>query len=202
MHTEIELKLSIANQDILLLQQHPLLMTCYSGPQKQKLYSIYFDTPDMLLTQLKMALRLRLVGTQWIQTLKGEGKVENGLHQRLEWEVPVARSEPDFEQLLKSPWVSVFTPVIQKQLVPIFVTDFWRTTWQVSLENGQIEVALDIGEVQANDLHTSISEVELELKSGDPESLNYLAKALQELVPLIPEDQSKADRGYQLFRGR
>lgn len=202
MHTEIELKLLIDRSDIALLQQHPLLKSaCESGPQTQKLHSIYFDTPELDLTRLKMALRLRLAGTQWIQTVKGGGKVEGGLHQRQEWEVPVTDGTPDFVTLAASPWPTVFTPNLQSRLIPIFVTDFWRTTWLLEQDNGVVELALDIGQVQSKNEQVPICEVELELKSGDPASLFDLAKTLQESIPLQPEDKSKADRGYTLYRG-
>ena len=202
MHTEIELKLLIDHSDIPLLQQHPLLKSaCQSGPQRQKLHSIYFDTPELDLTRLKMALRLRLAGMQWIQTVKGGGTVEGGLHQRQEWEVPVAEGKPDFGKLAESPWCGVFTPDIQSRLIPIFVTDFWRTTWLLEYANSVVELALDMGQVQANNKQVPICEVELELKSGDPAALFDLAQTLQTSIPLQPEDRSKADRGYGLYSG-
>ena len=201
MHTEIEMKLLIEHADIPLLQQHPILNSASkSAPQKQKLHSVYFDTPELSLAQQKIALRLRLAGAEWIQAVKGGGKVEGGLHRRQEWEVPVADGKPDFGKLAESPWSSIFTPNIQSRLIPIFVTDFWRTTWMLELENGVIELALDIGQVQANDEQMPICEVELELKSGDPAALFDLAGILQTSITLRPEDQSKADRGYKLYR--
>lgn len=203
MQTEIELKLLIDRSDTDRLQAHPLLKSaCKSGPQKQKLHSIYFDTPELDLTRLKIALRLRLVGTQWIQTVKGGGKVEGGLHQRQEWEVPVADGKPDFGKLAESPWCSIFTSDLQSRLTPIFVTDFWRTTWLLELADSKVEMALDMGYVQARNEQTPICEIELELKAGDPASLFDLAKTLQASIPLQPEDQSKADRGYTLYRGQ
>jgi len=200
-HTEIELKLLIDSSDIPLLQQHPILKSaCKSGPQRQKLHSIYFDTPELELARLKIALRLRLLGTQWIQTVKGGGKVEGGLHQREEWEVEVADNKPDFEKLSQSPWSSVFTSNLQRRLIPVFATDFWRTTWLLELAEGVVELALDIGEIQANNRQLSICEVELELKSGDTKSLFELAHTLQASFPLQPENQSKAEQGYRLYR--
>ena len=203
MHTEIELKLLIDPADIPLLQQHPVLKNAHQPePDRQKLHSIYFDTPECDLARLKMALRLRLVGKQWIQTVKGGGKVEGGLHQRQEWEVPVVGGAPDFEKLAESPWSGVFTPSLQSRLAPIFVTDFWRTTWLLEGAEGVVELALDTGEVQASLARVAICEVELELKSGKPAALFDLASMLQTSIALKPEDQSKADRGYMLYRNR
>ena len=200
MHTEIELKLLIDSSSIPQLLRHPLLKSaCKSGPLKEKLHSIYFDTPDLALVRVQIALRLRQNGEHWIQTVKGGGKVEEGLHQRSEWEVPVTGNLPDLDKLLESPWRSFFTPDIQNRLVPIFFTDFWRTTWLIELPNGLIELALDVGEIEAKNKHVPICEVELELKSGVPESLFDLARELRKSITLQPEDRSKAGRGYMLY---
>ena len=147
----------------------------------------------------QIALRLRLVGGYWIQTVKGGGKVEEGLHQRSEWEVPVTGGILDLDKLSASPWHNFFTPDIQGRLIPIFVTDFWRTIWLMELPNCLIELALDEGEIQAKNKQVPICEVELELKSGAPESLFDLARELRKSIVLQPEDRSKADRGYMLY---
>ncbi|CAH1070343.1 Adenylate cyclase [Candidatus Nitrotoga sp. 1052] len=202
MHTEIELKLLIDSANIPQLLQHPLLKSaCKSGPLRQKLHSIYFDTPDLELMRQRIALRLRQAGGHWIQTVKGSGNVEGGLHQRPEWEVPVTGGMPDFDKLSVSPWHSFFTPDIQNRLIPIFVTDFWRTIWLMELPNGLIELALDAGEIQAKNKQVPICEVELELKSGAPASLFDLARELRKSIALQPEDRSKADRGYKFYSG-
>jgi inorganic triphosphatase YgiF len=198
MQTEIELKLAIANSDIPLLQQQPLLA---GAPQKQLLHNIYFDTPELDLTQKKMALRLRLVDGLWVQTLKGGGKVEGGLHQRQEWEVPVAGEQLDFAQLRSSPWGELFNADLQSRLQAIFETNFWRSTWLLHMSKGTIELALDVGQVQAKGQTTPICEVELELKSGTADAIGELAAILQASVPLLPENRSKADKGYCLYLG-
>lgn len=201
MHTEIELKLLIDSSNIPRLLQHPLLKSaCKSELLRQKLHSIYFDTSDLALMREQIALRLRQADGHWFQTVKGGGKVEEGLHQRPEWEVPVTGNTPDFNKLSASPWRNFFTPGIQSRLIPLFVTDFWRTTWLIELPNGLIELALDVGEIKAKDKQAPICEVELELKSGTPESLFDLARELRKSITLQPEDKNKAGRGYMLYR--
>lgn len=197
MHTEIELKLVINSVDIPALMNHPLLNSVNS--ERKPLRNIYFDTPDLTLVNQKMAFRMRLVDSRWIQTVKGGGKVEGGLHQRNEWEVEVAGEKPDFEKLSQSPWHSIFTPDIHNAMVPLFETNFWRTTWLIELPKGLVELALDVGEIQVGNLTEPISEVELELKSGKPDALFELAELLNETVTLQTEDKSKAERGYALY---
>ena len=200
-NTEVELKLLIDPADIPRLRRHPLLKAlCPSGPKTRKLTSIYFDTDDFVLKNQAIALRVRRSGRQWIQTVKGGGSVQAGLHQRDEWEAPVAHSTPDFTKITDPGLIRLFAREdLRQRLHPVFVTEFNRTIWLLETEAGdRVEMALDRGEVRADQGKSTISEVELELKAGNPAALYELALALQEAVPLRPENASKAERGYAL----
>ncbi len=200
-NTEVELKLLIDPADIPRLRRHPLLKAlCPSGPKTRKLTSIYFDTDDFDLKNKTIALRVRRSGRQWIQTIKGGGSVRAGLHQRDEWEAPVAHDEPDFTKISDPRLIGLFaTDALRQNLHPVFVTEFSRTVWLLETEAGdQVEMALDRGEIRADRGSSTICEVELELKAGSPAALYELALALQEAVPLRAENASKAERGYAL----
>jgi triphosphatase len=199
--TEIELKLLIAPADIPGLRRHPLLKTlCTSGPKTRALTSIYFDTDDFVLKNQSIALRVRRSGRQWIQTIKGGGSVQAGLHQRDEWEVPVAHGTPDFSKITDPALLRLFAGEdLRQRLLPVFVTEFKRTVWLLQTAAGdQVEMALDQGEIRAGQKSTAICEVELELKAGNPAALYELALALQQAAPLRAENASKAERGYAL----
>ena len=62
-----------------------------------------------------------------------------------------------------------------------------------------MEVCLDEGEICCGELKEPISEIELELKRGDIANIYKIASKLQSTVSLIPENKSKAARGYQLY---
>ncbi|HTD06302.1 CHAD domain-containing protein, partial [Undibacterium sp.] len=64
----------------------------------------------------------------------------------------------------------------------------------------EVEFALDQGIVQSNGRQETISEIELELKSGQPERLFELALQLQKKIPVRIANISKAQRGYALYR--
>ena len=199
--TEIELKLLIDPADIPRLRRHPLLKAlCPSGPKTRKLTSIYFDTDDFVLKNQAIALRVRRSGRQWIQTVKGGGSVQAGLHQRDEWEAPIAHSTPDFTKITDPGLIRLFArEELRQRLHPVFVTEFNRTIWLLETEAGdQVEMALDQGEIRSDQSSAPICEVELELKVGSPAALYELALALQEAAPLCAENASKADRGYAL----
>jgi triphosphatase len=83
----------------------------------------------------------------------------------------------------------------------MFSTVFQRNIWiLLTAEGGLIELALDQGEVKAGSLSELISELELELKAGEQSELLALAEQLQAELKLEPFNQSKAERGYRLFK--
>lgn len=204
MASETELKLLIQKADQALLA--PLLAArgaVFQGVKR--LENTYFDTPDLALNQARIALRLRFTGSRWLQTLKTAGIRQGALSQRGEWEMPVAGSllEPEHlpQEVLKPEWVT--------RLQPLFTTHFTRQVWLLQGLDPQqepwvIEVAADIGEVALPDEASArdpISEVELELKVGNPQQLFNLASELATELTLHPGLLSKAARGFRLLRG-
>jgi triphosphatase len=174
--------------------------------RKIQLTNVYFDTPDRALAKAKSAVRLRGTPDQWLQTYKTAGESQEGLHNRHEWELPVAGEALEIPALLEicdddnaANALSDAAP----ELIALFRTDFSRVIWDVEIEGSKIEAALDLGEVTAQvdgeRLTTPISELELELKSGNEEALNSLAAQMRgAFLYLQPEDASKARRGYDL----
>lgn len=206
MPKEIELKLSLPANRIKQLLHLPLLDNLsISAFTKQKLHTIYYDTPNLTLKQQHCALRLRRAGKQWLQTIKTEGSAASGLHERDEWEVPVANNQLDFTQLSDPTMIKIFSNAeLSKQLQPIFMTEFTRHTRMLQLREGsQIEFCLDHGKISANHAEEPLAEIELELKSGKAVELFHFALTLVQTLPwpLRLENMSKAERGYMLYTG-
>ena len=202
MPTETELKLRITPAHLAKLRRHDLFRTHQlSQPSTRHLHNIYFDTPKLDLHRNEMALRLRRVSGHWLQTLKGGGSVKGGLHQRNEWEASVPSARLDFTILDAAVWDEHLPPRLRKKLKPVFVTDFHRTSRMVEWQGAQIEVCMDHGEVKTSQHSAPICEVELELKSGEPQQLFELALAILEIVPFELEAVSKAERGFRLMSG-
>ncbi|MDD2721686.1 MAG: CHAD domain-containing protein [Gallionella sp.] len=202
MTTETELKLRITPEDMGRLKRHALLKTHQvAKPVTRHLHNIYFDTPELDLNRREMALRLRLAGGRWLQTLKGGGSIRGGLHQRNEWEVPVASDQLDFS-VFEAAVCDEFLPLpLRDRLEAVFATDFQRSSQILEWQGAQIEVCMDHGEVRAGTDSAPICEVELELKSGTPLQLFELALAILEIVPFELESVSKAERGFRLMAG-
>jgi len=198
---EIELKLLIAPADVARLRRFTVPAGWTRGTPKHKnLLSIYFDTGDLFLRQRAIALRVRRDGQRWIQTVKAGGSAKAGLHSRIETEAGVAHDHPDFTKIDDPSLAELFhSPELHERLQPVFTTEFRRTIWLLQSGKGDtVEMALDLGEIRAGQTALPISEVELELKSGNPAVLYEAALALLDRVPLHLENASKAERGYAL----
>jgi triphosphatase len=204
---EVELKLLVDAKTREALLRHPLLNPEGApAPHEQTLSDTYFDTPELRLRHCDVGLRVRHAGHGWIQTMKCGGGVSSGLHSRNEWESPVAGPAPDLAQLRKlvddkkARRDLLGAAALAKRLAPVFTTRVKRTVWDLHLQNGDhIECALDQGRLECGDKKAPISELELELKAGDPALLFDFALALQQDLPLHIGNQSKADRGYALL---
>ncbi len=193
---EIELKLALQPRHRAQFRRHPLLNKI--TPVQHPLLSIYFDTAKFDLMRRGIALRLRRVNNRWVQTLKAETQSVGALTNRPEWEVTVTDGKhPDFSALPPVA-LDLLAGIKLKRILPVFTTEFQRTTWQIESEQTQAEVALDSGKIHTDDASSNICEVEIELKSGNPEFLFDVAIQLLEHVPLRVEPRSKAERGYIL----
>ena len=204
MSTEVELKFRLSPQYSVDIEQLQLLKDfSVIKPIKQRLYSIYYDSPDFTLQKNRVALRVRKVGSLWIQTIKSGGTIQDGLHQHNEWENPITDDNPDFSQIPDQSIKDFFAEEkLRRSLQPIFVTDFYRTTYLLEPEQGfELELCLDEGKIIANQRAQPICEIELELKSGNTSQLLQFAEKLQRNCPfpLIPENTNKAMRGYTLL---
>lgn len=201
MAVETELKLLVQTDQLALLQAHPLLNDLPDGRQiRQRLYNCYYDTPQFDLRDNRISVRVRQTPDQFIQTLKTAGSREAGLSRRNEWEWPLISEQLDLELLTPPDWPLGET--VKQQLMPCFVTDFERQIWWLEWQGdseGEIEVALDIGQISAAGNHQAICELELELKSGNESILHELAALLSETLDLTPSDISKAQRGFEMM---
>lgn len=200
MATEIELKLSLPPEAQSLLARQSVLRKAVSK-HTQQLVNIYYDTPSLFLHNRGIALRLRKQGRIWLQTVKCTGSSAAGLSSRPEWETPYSGhfdfAAIDDRQVRRQ----LDRPYLRKRLMPLFETSIRRTTWRFEPAPGCVfHLMLDRGWVAAAGRRESISEVELELECGDVNELFRLAQALADRLPLVPQIQSKAERGYRLYQ--
>lgn len=202
METEIELKFFVSpefsSQLLRKISEAKILQQ-----SSRMLGNVYFDTPDQILRQHDIGLRVRRFDDVFVQTLKTAGRVVAGLHQRPEYNAETTGNDPDLSLHPADAWPEgINVAEVQQQLAPLFSTDFERQQWLIAMPDGsQIELAFDQGEVSANGRTSPICEVELELKSGQTDALFTLARELCADGGMRLGNLSKAARGYRLAAG-
>ncbi|UUZ67660.1 CYTH domain-containing protein [Polaromonas sp. P2-4] len=120
---EIELKLRLPPSALAALRADPLLAKLRTT--RKQLDNIYFDTPQRTLELARIGLRLRRDGRRWLQTVKGGGNSNAGLHQREEIEFAVAGPALEWLPLAGTSFEPVLKP-LKAQLAPQFRTHFAR----------------------------------------------------------------------------
>lgn len=197
---ETEIKLRIGPDGVDALARHALFRDHPADDRHE--VTTYFDTPDLALARQGYSLRIRTDGTQRIQTLKSAGDGHDVALQRGEWEHPVADETPDLAMLADTPAAVALQAAGANGLHPVVVTDVHRCSRKLQLSNGAVvEASLDRGTIQADGQSDPVSELELELKQGEPGALYRLAIELAGSARLILEPLSKAERGRRLRDG-
>lgn len=201
MHQEVELKLALPRRALAALRRHPLIVDGSTPTGRAvTLENTYYDTAALALKSRKVALRTRRQGRKWLQTVKCASQSTGGLTSRPEWEQPFADGF-DFSAIDNS---SVRKLLLRhaNALIPVFSTRFRRETRVYAPREGtRILIMIDTGTVIAGERSEPICEVELELETGAPLDLLDLAAVLARDLPLLPNDTSKAERGYRLHLG-
>ena len=198
MEEETELKLSATPRTLARLAADPRLGKPRAATQS--LVAIYFDTPRFSLWRKGMVLRLRRERGRWVQTVKGRGALEAGLHRRIEAANPARSAVPDLDRIADPDLRKRIAAILgAKHLVPIFRVEVSRETRLVSPAPGSaIEVSIDRGAIVAGASRVPVSEVELELKAGPASRLFELALAVSQRHAARLAQRSKAERGYEL----
>ncbi len=200
MSQEIELKLALPEAEHRNFLRHPLLRKA-TRRESYQLVNLYYDTPELALRKHGVALRLRAQGKVWLQTVKCAGQAAGGISARPEWETAYA-GHFDFSAIddpAVRDWLD--RPKLRSRIAPIFETNFMRMVWILAPATGtELMLVLDRGWIAAGGRREAISEIEIELLSGDPAHLFSVARKLAERIPVAPAARSKADRGYRLFK--
>ena len=203
MVTEIELKYFVTSEHTQenitqLFTEQQLSFTCV----KKKLVNCYYDTANLDFRHHDMGLRVRGCDGQLEQTIKTAGVVIAGLHQRPEYNVDIEKNFPELALFPTEIWqADQRVEQLQASLIPLFSTDFIRIIWLVTLPSGSVvEVAFDLGNISSDGRSVNICEIELELVSGKTSELLFLAKMIFSVVSVRPSSQSKAARGYRLWK--
>ena len=168
-----------------------------SPPRTRQMQAVYFDTPDLALSQGGVSLRIRQSGDTRTQTIKVADAKAAGLFARSEWEIEVADLTPVIDDRTPIP---TLLGDEAGTVAPIFTVAVERLTWIVDSGEASIELVLDRGHVSAGDRQSPVCELELELKRGEPGALFALAKTIAAHFPVRLGVVTKSERGYDLLR--
>jgi len=189
---ETELKFDVTPQALRRLAKHPAL----AGDAAAVTYkATYFDTPQLDLRKNSLSLRVRKEGDRFVQAVKrvrGED-----MFARDEWETEVASAGLDLTALDATP-VGKALKGDYTALRPIFVSNVTRASRDLTFGQDRILVTVDTGKLIAGKATAPVLEMELELKSGDAETLFKLARDLFENAPIRLSLLTKSDRGFAL----
>ena len=200
MENEIELKIMLDEQNIApvsewLVKQHIL------DERETTLGNTYFDTPEQYFAQNQMGFRVRVKNHRYEMTLKTKGEIVGGLHIRPEYNLPLENEKPDFKRLVSHFNLQIGgSDQIAEALIPTFSTDFIRHQWLIEINQSQIEVVLDQGEVKNPFGSEKICELEFELKIGTLADIFQLIEQMPKLDGMWLSSLSKAQRGYIVGR--
>ena len=185
-----------------------------AGPRaarRIRLRAAYFDTPTGALAAAGLALRLRKEGRAWVQTLKGT-LPEGGSMIRAEHNVP--RVETGAAVPVIDPQLHADTHVgaallkllqgADGTLAQVIGTDIWRRARTVRVAGGVVELAFDVGVIEAGTSvptrHLPVCELEIELKRGSPQAVVATAQRWVARHALWLDTRSKAELGHLLSR--
>lgn len=197
---EFELKLELDSDECEHVRR--AVMTRLQGDaaaQDVDMRSTYFDTADQALRRAGASLRLRQVEGITLQTVKIATEVKGGVSNPVEHEVQVFKQRPQISAIPNKKARNTIEALINgSPLRKQFETNVTRTKLPLQNKQGAAELALDCGQVRTARRASDLCELELELKSGDAESLMEIASDVFADVPIRFSGMSKAERGYRL----
>lgn len=198
MTTETELKFRVAPRKLSSVLRGGGSSGRRSNPSEQSLVSTYYDTTKHKLRRHGLTLRVRKIEGRYVQTVKsgGTGGVTRG-----EWEHEVSGARPDLKKTKHTPLRDLATRKLPRKLKPVFQTDIHRTAQARRVRKSQIELAVDRGRIRAGRRTRAVTELELELKSGQVADLFRLARDLERKTGAELDLRSKAEQGYLLVAG-
>ncbi len=204
---EIEMKYGIGDKETAESIWGDEYLSSMEEPESREkvlMKAAYFDTDDYILSKNDIAMRVRMEGNRIVATLKWGGKSEGGLHIRGEINVPVNDQacfiNPDPQIFSESEVGQELLSLIGfKSVHSIIETNFIRSRFRVDDGNGIMEISIDQGEIITAEGTAPISELEIELFSGEQESLEEITKKIAGKYGLEAESKSKYARGLELL---
>ena len=177
---------------------------------------IYYDTPELLLHQNRISLRVQYnpgknghLGN-YEQTLKLELTSDTPLIKeilrRKECVDNLKTPRPDLQAVTDLQAQKALNSLKDKKLVHIFTAAIERRFFYLRHKNGKdhgdVEIAFDSGYLvlPKNDAYQNFSEIEIELKKGKTDFIEVIKNEIMRIAPSAKvQTLSKAKQGVQLY---
>ena len=188
MGTEFELKFAAEASAFEGLKKESDNWTAY------RMATTYYDTPDARLGSLRWTLRRRFENGVSVCTLKTPAAGFGRNEFELEWD-DIHTAIP---LLVEAGAPAALAEYTAGGIVEVCGARFDRLAGQVTLGDTRVELALDRGVLLGGGRELPFTEVEVELKSGEPNTAVAYAQALAARFGLRPEHRSKYKRALTL----
>lgn len=198
---EVEIKLLAEPGGLQRLADLPILAKAQMQPRARALVNAYYDTADRALDRARAALRVRRIYGRHVLTAKFPPEAADGPFARGEFEARLPSGTPDIDVLDPEAAAKIRRIIGDAALEPVFETTFRRRTGLVDLDRARIELAFDVGAIEAGGRRAQLEELELELKAGDEAALCDFACELVQSAGLRLSTLAKGERGSLLARG-
>ena len=192
MGVEFELKFSAAPA------QQEAIQKQYLNTYKQyQMQTTYYDTPDAALSARHITLRCRMENREAVCTVKtpiaGYG--------RGEWDCRCDDIGKAIPMLVEAGAPQALLELTAAGVTPVCGARFTRYAGTVDFAGAVLEIALDSGVLLGGGQEVPLCEVEVELKSGEPEAAIAFGMELQRCFALTPQKKSKFRRALELAQG-
>ena len=157
----------------------------------------YYDGVSGQLSAKKYTLRRRMENAISVCTLKTPA----GDNRRGEWEVECDDIHKAIDLLVQMGAPEDLKELTAQGIVAVCGAKFHRIAKTIQFDDAVLELALDQGILMGGGRQIPLCEVEVELKSGEPEQAEQYAKILATKFGLQPEPHSKFRRAFDLYKG-
>ena len=192
MGIEFELKFSADPS-----QQEAIQKQYLPSYEQYRMQTIYYDTPTAALSARHITLRCRMENEEAVCTVKtpldGYG--------RGEWDCRCSDIVKAIPLLVEAGADGALIDLTAEGVIPVCGARFIRHCGSIEFAGSVLEIALDQGVLTGGSKEQPLCEVEVELKSGQPEAAVAFGMELQKLFNLVPQNKSKFRRALELAEG-
>lgn len=162
-----------------------------------RMETTYYDTPNSDFSARHWTVRRRMENEKSVCTFKFPVDAVG----RGEFEVEAPSLEEAIPELCKLSGKEELADLASAGLLPVCGARFTRTAVTLTSGNTLLELAMDRGVLLGGGKELPLTEVEAELKAGDPKDVDRFGAYLQAAFGLQPETRSKFARAKMLAKG-